>query len=405
MLDGISATAAGEWQQEIASQQAQRNQILTANSDATKALASGAKALGEMLGHSWVADHAARWQDYWSPGGVGAVGDKPAVIEVHAAGGKCLDVENSGTNDGSPVQVYWCNGTSAQQWQVWGDDHGLHLRSVVSQKCLDVSNNDPANGTRIQIWTCNSSPAQTWEYNLRATTSLKNVGTGKCLDLHTYEPGYDSWLWDCNGTGPQQFDIKPSTNGAIPPQAEFAKAKSAVTGAQVGAKKQLDVLKAQAAAAKKAATATDAAAQSAYTIADANGAPRGRGLLVGQQKAQVTKGAVAALDAMVKAGETAEAATRASAADSETIAQRALAQAAQAKAEFRREAAHTAELQAKASADGPASKAEAGADVPGQPWMSRSCSRAKFCGRSRRASPPSTPPCEPESASPTPHGL
>ncbi|MFD8979461.1 RICIN domain-containing protein [Streptomyces sp. NPDC059564] len=351
VLDDISATASGEWQQEIASQQAQRNQILTANSDATKALASGAKALGDMLGHSWVADHAARWQDYWSPGGVGAVGDKPAVIEVHAAGGKCLDVENSGTNDGSPVQVYWCNGTSAQQWQVWADDHGLHLRSVVSQKCLDVSNNDAANGTRIQIWTCNSSPAQTWEYNLRATTSLMNVGTGKCLDLHTYEPGYDSWLWDCNGTGPQQFDIKPSGHGAIPPQADFAKAKAAVTGAQAGAKKQLDVLKAQAAAAKKAAATSDAAAQSAYTIADANGAPPGRGLLVGQQKAQVTQGAVAALEAMVKAGETAEAATRASGADSETIAQRALAQAAQAKAEFRREAAHTAELQAKASAD------------------------------------------------------
>ncbi|MFE3760816.1 ricin-type beta-trefoil lectin domain protein [Streptomyces sp. NPDC059104] len=351
MFDGIATTAAGEWQQEIVSQQAQRNQILTANAEATTALAAGAKALGEMLGHSWVADHATRWQDYWSPGGIGAVGDKPAVIELHAVGGKCLDVENSGTNDGSPVQVYWCNGTSAQQWQMFGDDHGLHLRNVVSQKCLDVSNNDPANGTRIQIWTCNSSPAQTWEYNLRATTAIKNVGTGKCLDLHTYEPGYDSWLWDCNGTGPQQFDIKPSGNGAVPPQSEFTKAKAAVTGAQAGAKKQLDVLKVQAAAARKASTTTDTAAQAAYTIADANGAPRGRGLLVGQQKAQVTKGAVAALDAMVKAGETAEAATRASGADSETIAQGALAQAAQAKAEFRREAAHTAELQAKASAD------------------------------------------------------
>ncbi|MFJ3880912.1 ricin-type beta-trefoil lectin domain protein [Streptomyces sp. NPDC090077] len=351
VLGGIATTAAGEWQQEIASQQVQRNQILTANAEATTALATGAKSLGEMLGHSWVADHATRWQDYWSPGGIGAVGDKPAVIELHAAAGKCLDVENSGTNDGSPVQVYWCNGTSAQQWQLFGDNDGLHLRNVVSQKCLDVSNNDSANGTRIQIWTCNSSPAQTWEYNLRATTAIKNVGTGKCLDLHTYEPGYDSWLWECNGSGPQQFDIKPSGNGAVAPQSEFTKAKAAVTGAQAGAKKQLDVLRAQAAAAKKSAAATEAAVQAAYTVADAAGAPRGRGLLVGQQKAQVTKGAAAALEAMVKAGETAEAATRASGADSETIAQRALAQAAQAKAEFRREAARTAELQAKAAAD------------------------------------------------------
>ncbi|WP_306432499.1 ricin-type beta-trefoil lectin domain protein [Streptomyces sp. A1136] len=350
-LGGITDTAAGEWQQEITSQQTQRNQILAANKDATQSLTTGAKALGEMLGHSWVADHAARFQDYWSPGGAGTVGDNTAVIEVHAANGKCLDVENSGAVDGTPVQVYWCNGTDAQQWWVYGDDHGLHLRNR-NYKCLDVSNNDPTNGTKIQVWTCNSSPAQTWEYNLRATTSLKNVGTGKCLDLHTYDDGNDSRLWDCkNGSGLQEFDIKPSGTGTAPAQAEFDKAKKAVADAQTGAKKQLDVLKAQAAAAKKAAATSDTAEQAAYAIADTAGAPRGRGLLVGQQKAQVTKGAVAALDAMVKAGETAEAATRASGADSETIAQRALAQAAQAKAEFRREAAHTAELQAKAAAD------------------------------------------------------
>lgn len=63
------ATASQEWQEEIASQAAQRNQILTANRDATRAMAAGAKALSEMLGQSWIADHLARWEDYWSAGG------------------------------------------------------------------------------------------------------------------------------------------------------------------------------------------------------------------------------------------------------------------------------------------------------------------------------------------------
>ncbi|GGK85879.1 hypothetical protein GCM10010094_53890 [Streptomyces flaveus] len=352
VLGDISTTAATEWQREITSQAAQRNQILNANKDATKALATGAKALGDLLGHSWTADHLARWQDYWSSGGVGWVGDAPAVIEVHAAQGKCLDVQSSGTASGTPVQLFTCNGSAAQKWQVYGDDKGLHLQNVNSLKCLDVSNNDSTNGTKIQIWTCNSSPAQTWEYNLRATTSLKNVGTGKCLDLNELTNGQNSWLWACNGTGPQQFDIKPSGNkGTVPPKAQFDKAKAGIASAQAAAKKQLTALKAQAAAAKKSATDTSTAEQAAYTIADNNGAPRGRGLLVGQQKAQVTQGAAAALEAMVKAGETAEAATRASGGDSQTIAQRALAQAAQVKAEFRKKAAHTAELQAKAAAD------------------------------------------------------
>lgn len=66
VLGDISTTAAKEWQQEIASQATQRNQILAANKSATTSLATGAKALGDLLGHSWVADHLARWQDYWS---------------------------------------------------------------------------------------------------------------------------------------------------------------------------------------------------------------------------------------------------------------------------------------------------------------------------------------------------
>ncbi|MFD5077796.1 polymorphic toxin type 27 domain-containing protein [Streptomyces sp. NPDC058371] len=352
VLGGVTATAASEWQQEIASQTTQRNQILTANKNAVTALTSGSKTLGDLLGQSWIADRLARWQDFWSAGGTGTVGDAPTVIKLHASQGKCLETEGGKAASGTPVQLYTCNNSAAQQWQVLTDDKGVHLRNVNSLKCMDVSNGDSANGTKIQIWTCNSSPAQTWEFNLRATSSLMNTGTHKCLDIHEFTNGYDSLLYACNGTGPQQFDIQPSSHtGTPPPATQFTKAKSGITSAQTAAKNQLAVLKKQLATAQEAATASDTAEQSAYSIADSNGAPRGRGLLVGQQKAQVTKGVVAALTAMVQAGETAEAATRASAGDSETIAQRALAQAAQAKAEFRKKAAEKAESQAKAAAD------------------------------------------------------
>ncbi len=351
-LSDVTATAAAEWQQEITSQATQRNQILTANKDATKALAAGAKTLGDLIGQSWVADHLTRWQDYWSAGGVGYIGDAPTTIEATGKKGMCLDAAGGATANGTVVQIYTCNGSAGQQWRVEGDDKGLHVRNVKSLKCVEVAGNNSADGTKIQLSTCNSSAAQTWEYNVRAATPLKNVGTGKCLDLKTYDDSQDSRLWSCSGGTPQKLTIKPSGHtGTVPPAAQFTKAKAGVTSAQAAAKKQLEVLKGQFAAAQKAATTSDTAEQAAYAIADANGAPRGRGLLVGQQKAQVTKGAVAALEAMVKAGETAEAATRASAGDSETIAQRALAQAAQSKAEFRKRAAEAAELQAKAAAD------------------------------------------------------
>ncbi|MFD6967699.1 ricin-type beta-trefoil lectin domain protein [Streptomyces sp. NPDC059949] len=350
VLSGITDTAAAEWQHEIASQATQRNQVVDASKDATKALATGAESLGRMLGHSWVADHLTRWNDHWSAGGVGWIGDADSAIELTAAQGKCLD--SQGTTDGAPVQLNLCNRTASQSWQLQADDHGLHLRNAKSFKCLEVAGTSSAFGTEIKVATCNSGPAQTWAYSPRASTPLKHVGSGKCLNIPALVPGAAAVLRSCDGSGRQQVNIKPSGHtGEVQPQAHFAQAAKGIADAQAGAKQQLAVLRQQATAAKNAATESDAAVQAAYAIADANGAPRGRGLLAGLQKAQVTKGVAAALDAMVKAGETAETATRASGADSDTIAQRALTQAAQAKAEFRREAAHTAELQAKAAAD------------------------------------------------------
>ncbi|MFH9010630.1 RICIN domain-containing protein [Streptomyces sp. NPDC017943] len=356
-LDGITETATSEWQQEIASQAAQRNQILKSSKEATSALADGAKALGNLLGHSWVADHLVRWQDYWAPGGAGWIGDSPAVIQVEAAKGKCLDAEGGRTTSGTPVQIYTCNNSTGQQWQLRAASPDTYsLVNYKSGKCLDVENSNPANGTKIQIWTCNDSKAQEWALDVRAAGELRNVATDKCLDLNKFENSHNAWLWGCNGTNPQKFRLVPKGHAGAdtqfyPDKAQFEQAKRGVTAAQTQAKKQLDVLKAQLAAAKKAAAATDVAQKAAYGVADGAGAPRGRGLLVGQQKAQVTKGATAALEALVKAGETAEAATRASAGDSATIAQRALAQAAQSKAEFRKAAAAMAESQAKAAAD------------------------------------------------------
>ncbi|WP_428986358.1 RICIN domain-containing protein [Streptomyces camelliae] len=357
VLGDVTSAAAGEWQQEVASQAAQRNQILDANKTAVDALAKGAKALSDMLGHSWVADHLTRWQDYWSPGGIGWIGDSSLVMRVEAAKGKCLDVQGSGTANGTPVQIYTCNNSAAQEWKLWGSyDGGYALYNTKAAKCLDVKSGNNANGTKIQIWSCNGSAPQQWQFDVRAAGELRNAATDKCLDLHTFDNGNDTQLYTCNGTDAQKIRIVPQGHNGTdkldyPDKAQFTKATAGIAGAQAGAKKQLAAIQAQLAAAQKAGTTSDTALQASYGIADANGAPRGRGLLVGQQKAQVTRGAVAALQALEKAGETAEAATRAAAGDSATIAQRALAQAAQAKAEFRKEAAKAAEEQAKAAAD------------------------------------------------------
>ncbi|WP_405386638.1 family 16 glycosylhydrolase [Streptomyces sp. NBC_01102] len=73
--------------------------------------------------------------------------------------GKCLDVASGGTADGTPVQLYDCNGSAAQQWAV---PAALDVVNPQANKCLDASGNSSANGTRLQIWTCTGAANQKW---------------------------------------------------------------------------------------------------------------------------------------------------------------------------------------------------------------------------------------------------
>ncbi|PAK23804.1 glycosyl hydrolase, partial [Streptomyces sp. alain-838] len=74
---------------------------------------------------------------------------------VRGVNGKCLDVDNAGTADGTQVQLWSCNQSSAQAWSVGGDGT---LKAL--GKCLDVSGGASADGTRIQLRTCNGTGAQ-----------------------------------------------------------------------------------------------------------------------------------------------------------------------------------------------------------------------------------------------------
>ncbi|WP_329230980.1 polymorphic toxin-type HINT domain-containing protein [Streptomyces canus] len=160
--------------------------------------------------------------------------------------------------------------------------------------------------------------------------------------------------WQAYWTGQKAAD-HPND---YPTTAEFTKVKKWIADAQGRAGGRLYVASRAALSAKAQADAVTQAQTQAYAVADAAGLPRGRGLLHGQQAAQVTKASAAAAQAAAKAVETAFNATRASAADSKTLDSLANTQAHAAKAEFRRIAAQEAEAQAKAAAEGAAAQAE-----------------------------------------------
>ncbi|WP_093749103.1 MULTISPECIES: PQQ-dependent sugar dehydrogenase [unclassified Streptomyces] len=117
---------------------------------------------------------------------------------VKGVNGKCLDIDNAGTADGTKIQIWTCNNSGAQHWTI-GTDNTVKALG----KCLDISEGANADGTKVQLWTCNNTGAQKWA--AQADGTVRNPQSGKCLDASgsTWNDGTPVHLWTCH-TGPNQ---------------------------------------------------------------------------------------------------------------------------------------------------------------------------------------------------------
>ncbi|HEY1570212.1 MAG TPA: ricin-type beta-trefoil lectin domain protein [Pseudonocardiaceae bacterium] len=117
--------------------------------------------------------------------------------------GLCVDVRGASSADFTPVQVFTCNGTAAQQWTVVQAGSTLHALG----KCLDINGGGTTDGTTVDLFTCNNTGAQVWIP--QANGSLLNPQSGKCLDdtgLST-TPGTQLQIWDCTGGTNQHWNL------------------------------------------------------------------------------------------------------------------------------------------------------------------------------------------------------
>ncbi|MFJ7330767.1 ThuA domain-containing protein [Streptomyces cyaneofuscatus] len=124
----------------------------------------------------------------------------PKEGAVTGIGGKCVDVANGSSADGTQIQLWTCNQSTAQKWTSGTDDT---LRAL--GKCLDISGAGTVDGTKIQLYGCNGTGAQKWVAQPDGT--LKNPASGKCLDASgvSSADGTKLHLWTCHSGANQKW--------------------------------------------------------------------------------------------------------------------------------------------------------------------------------------------------------
>lgn len=127
----------------------------------------------------------------------------PSVLSPNS----CVDVRAASPMNGTPVQIYHCNGTNAQDWTfTQGTIQALG-------KCL--SSSGTTNGSTLVISDCDQGDDQKWTVS---GNLIQLTGTNKCIDIPASNTADSTQLvlWDCHSGLNQQWNVPPPV-GVIQP--------------------------------------------------------------------------------------------------------------------------------------------------------------------------------------------
>ncbi|MEU7166216.1 RICIN domain-containing protein [Streptomyces morookaense] len=146
------------------------------------------------------------------------------VVNLQLAGtDMCLDILGNPTADanGAKAAQWSCDGSDTQKWRMLPvDNSSFELRSVHSDKCLEIENSGTQEGADAQIWACSGGKQMRWQasmvdpvkrlYEFRVTHT-----TERCLDISNSgfwngvrTNGVRAQSWACNQSGAQLWQIK-----------------------------------------------------------------------------------------------------------------------------------------------------------------------------------------------------
>jgi hypothetical protein len=91
--------------------------------------------------------------------------------------GMCLDDRFNQKTSGAIVQVWRCNGSLNQQWQVMSNGTIMH-----NGLCLDARGSGITSGTKVQLWSCTSKGNQQWDTRNWHINYDNPASSGQVLD-------------------------------------------------------------------------------------------------------------------------------------------------------------------------------------------------------------------------------
>lgn len=138
---------------------------------------------------------------YAPPGGGNP---QPGVQITGGQSGRCIEVPNGSTTNGTQIQLADCQNVDRQHWTYTSDRRLL----ASGTKCLDAHGQGTGNGTQVVTWDCNGQANQQWNVNSNGT--ITGVQSGLCLDASGAgtASGTKIILWSCHGGANQQWSLR-----------------------------------------------------------------------------------------------------------------------------------------------------------------------------------------------------
>jgi hypothetical protein len=139
----------------------------------------------------------------YAPAG-GSGNPQQNVQIVGGQSGRCVEVPNGSTTNGTQAQLWDCGTATHQRWT---HTAGRQLQ-VYGNKCLDAFGEGTSNGTQVVIWDCHGGTNQQW--NVNADGTITGVQSGLCLDANGAGAGNGTKLilWSCHGRSNQQWNLR-----------------------------------------------------------------------------------------------------------------------------------------------------------------------------------------------------